>query len=661
MLQKIKSKYNLKNIFDYITYDIRLKIAYRNKMILDNLVINSKKYKKFYEIKNILRPFVEIDKYYKRFDNKHDEKKGTEIEEILYGCFNIVPFSTDLFLYNENWKYIIKNIHKCTLKIDEHLIKFIDNLDEEKKKKIINLLNLYKSNIVELEVDEFENFDVNKLLYVLQNIFQNKAGKYNLKKLTIKKSQQFFANYLFYTSDEKNSNLIKLLDKIDSIIDLASLKEIEIKSNYLNKFNKIEISDINEIIERIPKKFNTLNKLKIDGFLINEKNNSFEELFKNQNLQIEYLDLSNSIISISFLKSLNLNKYPLKEIKLNLNEEYNTHINSSFLPFNENTLEVFEIYSNNNFNQYIIPFLNTIKNLKKFVIMGDITINQLIKLKNIKNIEYFEVHIINSKEDKSSIEYIVNFFKGFINLRSLILDNKEEYYVNSSQSQLSLKLPYMNLPNNLKFIKFHNINGKNIKSLIERNIKNLLNIEEIKIDSSDFKIEELKSLFDSFRLFKNLIKLSLNNIKIMEIIYDRKKKHNKEKNVFLQYIPDIFRKIETIPSLIELDINNNIPENQETFFNSKKFKEIVNALPKQLLSLEIFKDVVISNKENYNNLFKNYQTLIDLGTYEPHNFHSYFYNDYSNNYNNDYVDEMYYNDIDDYTGAIMGLWDWNND
>ena len=661
MLQKIKSKYNLKNIFDYITYDIRLKIAYRNKMILDNLVINSKKYKKFYEIKNILRPFVEIDKYYKRFDIKHDEKKGTEIEEILYGCFNIVPFSTDLFLYNENWKYIIKNIHKCTLKIDEHLIKFIDNLDEEKKKKIINLLNLYKSNIVELEVDEFENFDVNKLLFVLQNIFQNKAGKYNLKKLTIKKSQQFFANYLFYTSDEKNSNLIKLLDKIDSIIDLASLKEIEIKSNYLNKFNKIEISDINEIIERIPKKFNTLNKLKIDGFLINEKNNSFEELFKNQNLQIEYLDLSNSIISISFLKSLNLNKYPLKEIKLNLNEEYNTHINSSFLPFNENTLEVFEIYSNNNFNQYIIPFLNTIKNLKKFVIMGDITINQLIKLKNIKNIEYFEVHIINSKEDKSSIEYIVNFFKGFINLRSLILDNKEEYYVNSSQSQLSLKLPYMNLPNNLKFIKFHNINGKNIKSLIERNIKNLLNIEEIKIDSSDFKIEELKSLFDSFRLFKNLIKLSLNNIKIMEIIYDRKKKHNKEKNVFLQYIPDIFRKIETIPSLIELDINNNIPENQETFFNSKKFKEIVNALPKQLLSLEIFKDVVISNKENYNNLFKNYQTLIDLGTYEPHNFHSYFYNDYSNNYNNDYVDEMYYNDIDDYTGAAMGLWDWNND
>ena len=661
MLQKIKSKYNLKNIFDYITYDIRLKIAYRNKMILDNLVINSKKYKKFYEIKNILRPFVEIDKYYKRFDIKHDEKKGTEIEEILYGCFNIVPFSTDLFLYNENWKYIIKNIHKCTLKIDEHLIKFIDNLDEEKKKKIINLLNLYKSNIVELEVDEFENFDVNKLLFVLQNIFQNKAGKYNLKKLTIKKSQQFFANYLFYTSDEKNSNLIKLLDKIDSIIDLASLKEIEIKSNYLNKFNKIEISDINEIIERIPKKFNTLNKLKIDGFLINEKNNSFEELFKNQNLQIEYLDLSNSIISISFLKSLNLNKYPLKEIKLNLNEEYNTHINSSFLPFNENTLEVFEIYSNNNFNQYIIPFLNTIKNLKKFVIMGDITINQLIKLKNIKNIEYFEVHIINSKEDKSSIEYIVNFFKGFINLRSLILDNKEEYYVNSSQSQLSLKLPYMNLPNNLKFIKFHNINGKNIKSLIERNIKNLLNIEEIKIDSSDFKIEELKSLFDSFRLFKNLIKLSLNNIKIMEIIYDRKKKHNKEKNVFLQYIPDIFRKIETIPSLIELDINNNIPENQETFFNSKKFKEIVNALPKQLLSLEIFKDVVISNKENYNNLFKNYQTLIDLGTYEPHNFHSYFYNDYSNNYNNDYVDEMYYNDIDDYTGTIMGLWDWNND
>jgi hypothetical protein len=234
MLQKIKSKHNLKNIFDYLTYDIRLKIAYGNKIILDNLELNSKKYKKFYEIKNILKPSIEIDKYYKRFDIKHDEKGGAEIEELLYGCFNMVPFNTDLFLYKENWKYIIKNIHKCNLKIDEKLIKYIDNLDKENKPKILNLLNLYKSNIVELDVDEFENFDVNKILLFVQNIFQNNAIKYNLKKLRIDiskpKHQKYYVNYFNNISDEKNtSNLIKLIDKIDGIIDLESLKEIEIK------------------------------------------------------------------------------------------------------------------------------------------------------------------------------------------------------------------------------------------------------------------------------------------------------------------------------------------------------------------------------------------------------------------------------------------------
>ena len=679
MLQKIKCKHNLKNVFDYLTYDISLKIAYGNKMILDNLELNSKKYKKFYEIKNILKPSIEIDKYYKRFDIKHDEKGGAEIEELLYGCFNMVPFNTDLFLYKENWKYIIKNIHKCNLKIDEKLIKYIDNLDKENKPKILNLLNLYKINIVELDVDEFENFDANKILFFVQNIFQNNFGKYNLKKLSINiskhKHQKYYVNYFLNKSDGKNDcNLIKFLDQIDSIIDLASLKEIEIKSKYLHKFNKLEISDINEIIKIIPKKFISLNKLKIDGFLINSKNNTFEELFKNQNLQIEYLDLSNSIIPISVLKTLYLNKYPLKEIKLNLDIEYNTHIDLSFLSFNENTLEVFEIYNNNNINQNIInifPFLNKIKNLKKLVIKGVITISQLIELKNIQNIEYFDVKIINSKEDKNSIEHIDNFFKDFKNLKTLILNSQDEIYENSSQ--LSLKLPYMNLPNNLKIIEFHNINGKNIKSVIERNIKDLLNIEEIKIDNSDFKIEELKSLFDSFRLFKNLLKLSLNNIKINELIYDRKKKRNKNKNVFLQYLPDIFRKIETIPTLIGLDINNNIPKNQENYFISKKFKEIINILPKQLLNLEIFKDVVISNIGNYNNLVKNYQTLINLGSYEPHNTYFRDDNDYSNDHNdyndyrdyddysNDYNDERDYYDVDDYTGAVMGLWDWNND
>ena len=174
-------------------------------------------------------------------------------------------------------------------------------------------------------------------------------------------------------------------------------------------------------------------------------------------------------------------------------------------------------------------------------------------------------------------------------------------------------------------------------------------------------ISNMKSLlFDYFREMKNLLKLSLNDIEIKGFIYDRKKKRSKEKNVFLQYLPDIFRKIETIPTLIELDINHNFREIEESFFNSNKFKEIANNLPKQLLNLELFKDVEISNLGNYNNLVKNYQTLIDLGSYETK--HKIYYYNYDKPYfDNDYYERQFYNNIDDYTGASMGYWDWNND
>ena len=188
------------------------------------------------------------------------------------------------------------------------------------------------------------------------------------------------------------------------------------------------------------------------------------------------------------MKTLCLNKYPFKIIKLNLEEEYYTNIDLSLLSFNESISEVFEIYINNKNYQNlknIIPILNKIKNLKKLIIKKAITISQLIELKNVQDIEYFEAHIFIDKEDNSSFDDFDNFFKCFKNLKSVVLEINDTMFEDSSQ--LSVKLPYKNLPNNLKIIKFYNINGKKLKSIIERNIQNLLNIEEIKIDSSHFE------------------------------------------------------------------------------------------------------------------------------------------------------------------------------
>ena len=296
-------------------------------------------------------------------------------------------------------------------------------------------------------------------------------------------------------------------------------------------------------------------------------------------------------------------------------------------------------------------------------IIGSITLFQLLELKNTQNLEFLEVEIIDSKENiKFSEIEIINFFQGFKKLKSLILSNENS----EKNSQLSSILPEIILPNtNLKSIGFIDLDGKEIKSFFENNIKNknLLDLEEIRIDTAKLESNDIIGLFSQFKLLKNFMKLSLNKISIIEFRYNRKKKINKPKNVFLDYIPTIFNLVENIPSIIELNLNYNFEEIEKNYFKSKKFANIANHVPKQLLIWELFENIEISNLDIYIYLNNNYQSLIELGSSDPQK-KKYsgspfsYYDNYDNNYDYDYY---YYKDIDDITGAERGYWDWNND
>ena len=166
LLNNIKSKYSLQNIFDFIPYNISLKLIYGNKKLLQELNISKETYQKYYKIKNILKPSYDIRKYFSYLDikNKYNEKNKIKYndlitleEKILYDTLNNSSFNIDLYIENKGWENIIKYIHKIKLVISPKLINNIYKLDNENKEYIFNLLNNYRNNIDEISICYFND------------------------------------------------------------------------------------------------------------------------------------------------------------------------------------------------------------------------------------------------------------------------------------------------------------------------------------------------------------------------------------------------------------------------------------------------------------------------------------------------------------------------
>ena len=621
ILYNIKSKYSLQNIFGYLPYKTSLKLAKGSRYLSKCLNITLESYQKFYDIKKIIKPSYDINKYFSYLDIKHGQDNNNnyldfygknDIEKILYGCLNDASFNMALFIGEKGWEYIVKNIQKMQLIISPILIQNIFN--KKIKHDFFYILNTYKNNIKEIS---FSNFDeknimkfetINEIINIIESIFTNKnIDKKNNKLSNIKDDNPNIINdneIDKYVHNVKkisciNSSILgyiditsKFLDKIDNIISLSKIEEIMIDSM---NFNEYQFTDI---MKYITKKMNSLKSLKINSFgsikshyadLNNVCNNIFE--------QIEVIDLSNSFCISSLISVLNAKRRPLRELKIKIFSNKND-MNWSFLNKSINTLEVFEIEIKEkkdvNFSD-IIEILNKMKKLKSLKIIGGLTFQTLISFSNFENIEILNVRFDQtfSYFDSEEIEY----FSYFHNLKSLTFS----FEITCLYDRFDFFLPISKLPPKITSISFISVKGECLMQILTNNVKNLSLLEELRIDDIEFGNNDFTKLVEIFSSFKYLIKLSLNRIRFV------KKKHN-----IYQYVPKIF---ENIPSIIELDISNNRYDSD--ILRGELFEKIRLTLPKKLLSLKIFNDDIAISEKAFNHIIETFGLVIDLENNYP--------------------------------------------
>ena len=214
ILLNIRSKYSLKELFDYLPANLSLNLIHGNKKLSNNLDISLETYKKYKKIKRILKPSYQLKKYINYLDINHSNNNEDQAinEKLIYACLNNASFNHDLIIENNDWEFDIKNLQKNNLIISPNLIDYLINLNNDNKINVFNTLNAYLNNIVQIAICNFDenrklNFDsINKILEILKSIFGD--GQNKIKKISFENN--VMNSYIDIIG--------KFFDKIDNII-----------------------------------------------------------------------------------------------------------------------------------------------------------------------------------------------------------------------------------------------------------------------------------------------------------------------------------------------------------------------------------------------------------------------------------------------------------
>jgi len=584
ILLNIRNKYSLKKLFDYLPANLSLNLIHRNKKLSSNLDINLETYKKYKEIKRILKPSYNLTKYFNYLDIKlSDDNEYQAInEKILYACLNNSYFNHDLIIENNDWEFNIKNLKKNNLIISPNLIDYLINLNNDNKINVFNTLNAYRNNIVKISICFFNenrklNFDsINRILEILKAIF-GEGGQNKITKISFENN--VINSYIDITG--------KFFDKIDSIISLQKIEEILID---ISSFQDYQFSDV---FKYFSQKMTSLKNLKISGTDFSQNNFCDLNLFlNNPNERIDNIDFSGCFCTSTITSVLYSKKYPLTSLKIKMFSKENNWL---FLDKNKDYLEEIELEINgNNENKYkndLVLALNKMKKLKKLKIIGGFSLKDLINFNNYINIEYFNIELDDLTKNDIQIFTLLNYFVEFKKLKSLTFGTKDK---NVDSFEFKFKFPPK-----LNCLNLKNINGKNIIALLIENIDNLSTLEEFKLEKCHFDCKDLDNLLNLMDNFKSLLRLSINEI-------GRHTLH------FYKTVPKI---IKNIPSLIELDISHNYYK--EKFLKGKLFKNISLSIPKNLLSLKIFNPEIAITKQTFDYLIETFGFVLDFENNYP--------------------------------------------
>ena len=585
ILLNIRSKYSLKELFDYLPVNLSFKLIHRNKKLSNNLDISLEAYKKYKKIKRILKPSYNLKKYFNYLDinyscNNEDQAIN---EKVIYTCLNNASFNHDLIIENNDWEFDIKNLQKNNLIISPNLIDYLFNLDNDNKIDVFNILNIYRNNIVKISICYFVesrklNFDsINRILEILKAIFgdgQNKITKISFE-------NNMMNSYIDIIG--------KFFDKIDNIISFQKIEEILID---ISLFNDYQFSDV---FKYFSQKMTSLKNLKISGGNFSQNNFYDLNLFlTNPNERIDKIDFSACFCTSTITSVLYSKKFPLTSLKIKMFSKNNNWI---FLDKNKDYLEELELEINGNENKFnkdsneLVLTLNKMKKLKKLKIIGGFSLKNLMDFYNYSNIEYFHVELDDLSKNDSQIYASSNYFFDFKKLKSLTFGKKDKID-DFFEFQFSF-------PPNLNCLNLKNIKGKTIISLLSENIDNLAALEEFKLEKCHFDSKDLDNLLNLTGNFKSLLRLSINEIG-MHISH------------FYKTIPNI---IKNIPSLIELDISRNYYK--EKYLTGYIFKNIKLSIPKSLSSLKIFHPEIAITKQTFDYLIETFGFVLDLENNYP--------------------------------------------
>ena len=215
---------------------------------------------------------------------------------------------------NEKFSYSILTYSYTNEELIDLLKKKLENINKKIKdsfkKKFINervfslITNLESSFNMNEIVNGifFVNTDINKIIFSKENV--KYCNKWGLQKLWLDYDDKFSIEYLTQLFSEKSLEIVFKFSKSDyTVLEIDSVKSRTIEShssmdedsikNYISKFKPSVLYGNNQIL----KKFNEL-----DGFLINMKNLTIEELV--EVIEIKNIKENQELFKKEFLDNL---------------------------------------------------------------------------------------------------------------------------------------------------------------------------------------------------------------------------------------------------------------------------------------------------------------------------------------------------------------------
>lgn len=346
---------------------------------------------------------------------------GTKFSKLIKNI--LTDLKTDL---SEKKKNIDIQVTDITKTINEYKINNSKNLKDKYSQIIENIknieedYNIYTDNIDKIKLD-------NTLLNQLKNILESYKKFINNEKAKIKTTNFKNKNNKNNLSNQLKSNEgdYSRYNRLLKRIEMDFKKNKEEKMNQLNNFYENKIKELNEqiknIITKILNEFNEFN---------NYLKTEFEKITKNLNTKnLNIKNLNTTSIENNIQKMNNVKKY-IEELEKFIIENQNKFIEL-------NKLYDFSSYNNENINQILTNYDNTIKKINEKINTYSSNRNNLKKsIENKIKIEYDEIiTLINqvNKEIAGCLNKIEKNIQEIQNKKSIV----NKYNVNKSIKELT--------------------------------------------------------------------------------------------------------------------------------------------------------------------------------------------------------------------------------